>query len=302
MGFFKSLFKKKPKIEKIDLRRRFDLIARVGQGSMSKVWRAQDAMTGRIVAVKVLDLEKTRRFEARFAGLNKPSEGEIAVQLTHPHIVNTIETGYTLQGAQFLVMEFIQGISLSFLVEMQNEVMQENRLRFIVQIGDALDYLHKQHWIHRDICPRNVLLDHDYRVKLIDFGLVVPDTEPFRRPGNRTGSVSYMAPELIKRQPTDQRLDVFSFAVTCFEMYTNRFPWDATPGLTLEMVLQHINRPPINIRDLRPEIDSAVAETIMRGLAAHPDDRWPSMSAMLVPLRDARRRLDKVDEDEYEHV
>ena len=96
--------------------------------------------------------------------------------------------------------------------------MCENRLRFIIELGEAVAYFHKENWIHRDICPRNVLLDQDKRTKLIDFGLVVPNTPEFRQPGNRTGTVTYMAPELIKRQKTSQQIDVFSFAVTCYEM------------------------------------------------------------------------------------
>lgn len=306
MNFLKTLFHKKPKVAKVDLTRRFDFIGRVGQGSMSKVWRVRDAMTGKMLALKVLDMEKVRRFESRFVGLNKPTEGEIAIQLIHPNIVRTYEHGISTDGSQFMVMEFISGVSMSFLVEMQNEIMQRNRLRFIVQIGNALDYFHRQHWIHRDMCPRNVLLDVDYQVKLIDFGLVVPDTDDFRRPGNRTGTAHYMAPELIKRQQTDQRIDIFSFATGCYEMYAKRFPWDTTTGLSLEMVLHHINRPPKDIREFVPDIDENVADAIMKGLALHPDDRWQTTSDMLVPLREAQRRIegidDDVDDDEYEEL
>ena len=302
MKFLKSLFNRKPRVAKVDLTRRFDLIGRVGQGSMSKVWRVRDTMTGKMLALKVLDPVKTSRFEARFVGLNKPTEGEISIQLQHPNIVRTFECGISTEKQQFLVMEFVDGVSLSFLVEMQNEVMRKKRMQFVVDIGDALNYLHKQDWIHRDICPRNVLLDHDYQIKLIDFGLVVPNREEFRRPGNRTGTARYMAPELIKRLRTDQRIDIFSFSLTCYEMFTRRFPWDSS-GYTLEMVLQHINNPPRDIRSVVPGIDEKVAETIMKGMALHPDDRWQTMDEMLVPLRDAQRRLsvdDDEDDDGYE--
>ena len=120
MKFLWDLFRKKTKVELIDLTRRFDLIARVGQGSMSKVWRSTDTFTGQTVAVKVLDFEKTERFESRFVGLDKPSEGEIAVQLQHPNIVQTLEFGWTLDHEQFLVMEFVDGLSLSFLVDVHD--------------------------------------------------------------------------------------------------------------------------------------------------------------------------------------
>jgi eukaryotic-like serine/threonine-protein kinase len=290
MKFLKQLFARKSKIPRTDVTRRFDLIGRVGQGSMSKVWRARDTMTGRMVALKVLDLEKTRRLEARFTGLNKPTEGEVAVGLDHPHIVRTFEHGLTRQGEQFLVMEFIEGVGLSFLVDMQNELMRNNRLRLMIELGEAVQYFHQQNWIHRDICPRNVLVDQDNGIKLIDFGLVVPNTPPFRKPGNRTGTANYMAPELIKRLRTDQRIDIFSFSITCYEMFTKRYPWEA--GMTLDMAIQHINKPPTDIRDLVPDIDEQVAETIMRGLERDPNDRWPSMGRMLAPLREAQSRLE----------
>lgn len=296
MNFLKDLFRKKPKLRKTDLTRRFDLIARVGQGSMSKVWRASDTMTGKTVALKVLDPEKTMRFESRFIGLDKPTEGEIATQLIHPNIVKTYEHGITLDDEQFLVMEFIEGVGLGYLIEMQNEVMQENRLRFIIQIGQATEYFHKENWIHRDLCPRNVLIDRDNQVKLIDFGLVVPNTADFRRPGNRTGTPSYMAPELIKRQKTDQRIDVFSFAVSCYEMYAKQLPWEAAE--TFDMVLQHINRPPADIRQRVDDIDEQIADTIMRGLALTPKDRWPSITAMLLQFKKIEARFNGVEEPE----
>ena len=291
-NFLKNLFDKMSKVEKVDIARRFELLARVGQGSMSKVWRARDSMTGRMLAIKVLDKVKTERFESRFMGLKKPSEGEIAVSLQHPNIVKTIEFGITTTDEQYLMMDFVDGLSLSYLVDTQNEQMQDNCLNYIIQLGEAVDYLHKQNWIHRDLCPRNVMIDSDNTVKLIDFGLVVPNTPTFQKPGNRTGTANYMAPELIKRQRTDQRIDIFSFAVTAYEMYTKRLPWDVPDQETLDTVLQHINKPPKPIAALAPHIDPRVAVVIMKGLMTNPDDRWQSMAEMLIPLRKAHEEIE----------
>lgn len=290
MKFLKNLFENK-RVQKTDITKRFDLIGRVGQGSMSRVWRARDTLSGKIIALKVLDKEKTRKFEARFAAeLKKPSEGEIALMLRHPNIVRTYEWGITRDGEQFLVMEFVDGLGLSYLVDVQNETMQKHRLSFMIQLGEAIRYFHDQKWIHRDLCPRNVMVtDNDLQVKLIDFGLVVPNTPPFQAPGNRTGTANYMAPELIKRQRTDQRIDVFSFAVTCFEMFTKRYPWKAAESL--EMVLQHINSPPLDIREAVPGIDEQVAAAIMKGLRTDPKDRWPGIGPMLYQFREAQERL-----------
>lgn len=291
MNFLKKLFTRKRRIEKIDITKRFDLVGRVGQGSMSKVWRARDTLTGRTVALKILDQDKLERLEARFdPGLNKPTEGEIALSLAHPNIVQTYEYGITQDGEQFLVMEFIEGVGLSYLIDVQNELMKGHRLSFVIQLGEAISFFHHKNWIHRDICPRNVLVSPQNEIKLIDFGLVVPNIPAFQAPGNRTGTANYMAPELIKRQRTDQRIDIFSYAVTCYEMYTRRFPWEG--GETLEMVLQHINNPPDDIREFVSEIDEQVADTIMKGLQQYPPDRWATIDAMIEQFREAAERLE----------
>lgn len=284
LNFFQKLFQpKKPAVKKVDIAKRFELIGRIGQGSMSKVWRGRDLLTDKIVAIKVLDIVKTKRLESRFIGLNKPTEGEIALQLRHPHIVRTLEAGITTNDEQFLVMEFIDGVSLSYLIDTQNDVMKEHRIRFMIELGEAIEFFHQLNWIHRDICPRNVLIDRDHSVKLIDFGLVVPNTDAFKAPGNRTGTADYMAPELIKRQRTDQRIDVFSYAVTCYEMWAKRRPWDAAE--TLDAVVQHINVPPAPLRKFVPKMSKTVADTIMGGLALRPEDRWQTIGEMLAPFR-----------------
>ena len=288
LDYFKNMLQSTPKMEKQDITKRFQLVGRVGQGSMSKVWRAIDGRTGKTVALKVLDLEKTRRLESRFKAMKtrKLTEGEVAVMLKHPHIVKTYEWGLTTKNEQFLVMEFVEGVGLSFLIDMQNEIMLRNRLRFMIELGDAIDHFHHLNFIHRDICPRNVILDPEYSIKLIDFGLVVPNIPEYQAPGNRTGTANYMAPELIKRQHTDQRIDVFAFAVTCYEMFSKKLPWEAAE--TIDAVVQHINMPPENLQTYCPEIDPRISETIMKGLAVNPDDRWQSISAMTAPFREIR--------------
>jgi len=296
MKFLKNILKRGPRVKKVDLSKRFDLITRVGQGSMSKVWRATDRMTGRMVAVKVLDKAKLIRLERRFVGMQKPIEGEVAISLRHPNIVKTLEQGFTTNGEQYLVMEFVEGRGLSFYVDQQNDVMQANRLNFMIQLGGSLAYVHEQGWIHRDICPRNVVVADDLTLKLIDFGLTVPSTEEFQKPGNRTGTASYMAPELVMRQTTDQRIDVFSYAVSCYEMCAHAYPW--ATGDTLESVLEHVNKPAKPIEKFDPDIDDELAKVIMKGLTRYPDDRWQSTAKMVGALKKVRRRLEPVHADD----
>lgn len=300
MNFLNRFFSKEPKTPRVNIKQRFELIGRVGQGSMSKVWRARDSQSGRVVALKVLHKEKTLELESRFIGLNKPKEGEIAVQLNHPHIVKTFEHGLTNDNEQFLVMEFIEGYSLSFLVEAQNEDMRTNCLKYMIQLGEAIKHFHEENWIHRDICPRNILVSNDHELKLIDFGLVVPNTAPFLQPGNRTGTAAYMAPELIKRQKTSQKIDIFSYSVTCYEMLSKRLPWEAAE--TLDAVLQHINTPPENIQQLLPDLNPQVADAIMKGLELYPQDRWQTIEEMLEPLKAAFRVNQKLVESKTSSI
>ena len=215
MNLIKKFFERGPKRERIDIASRFELGNRLGQGSMSRCWKAHDTKLDMPVALKVLDSVRMQRFEARFIGLDKPSEGEIASTLVHPNIIRTYDFGWTSNDEHFLVMEYVTGVSLSLLVELQNATMKKNRLSYMIQIGAGLSHFHQQNWIHRDLCPRNVLITDDNVIKLIDFGLAVPNTSDFQKPGNRTGTAAYMAPELIKRQRTDQRIDIFSYATKC---------------------------------------------------------------------------------------
>jgi serine/threonine protein kinase len=211
------------------------------------------------------------------------------MQLRHPNIARTLEHGITFEGEQFLVMEFIEGVSLTFLIEAQNEQMQKHRLTYIIQMGEALEYFHQKNWIHRDLCPRNLMVSKDNQLMLIDFGLVVPNTPAFQAPGNRTGTANYMAPELIKRARTDQRIDIFSYAITCYEMYTKRHPWEG--GKTMEMAAQRLNTAPTDIREFTKQIDDQVADAIMRGVETSPADRWQRISDMLKEFRAAETRL-----------
>src|SRR5579862_9258499 len=156
----KKLFagKSKGKLPIINVEKRFDLLGRTGQGSMSKAWRARDRDTGRLVFLKLLDKQKTAKFEARFPGLKRPKEGTICMELRHENIVKTYEHGLTTEGEQYLVQELIEGMGLNFLVETNSPALPKQRISILAQLADALGYLHKAGYLHRDICPRNVMV------------------------------------------------------------------------------------------------------------------------------------------------
>src|SRR5262249_6822456 len=209
-GKGKAKLPPRPKLKKIDVEKRFDIMGRTGQGSMSKVFKARDRELGRTVCLKLLDKKKTADFDARFTGLGllKPFEGAICTALRHKNIVQTFEYGITRQGEQYLVMELIDGDGLNLLVETRSPYLNGRRIDLLAQGCDALEYIHGQRFLHRDICPRNMMVTREGVLKMIDFGLTIPYTPEFCKPGNRTGTTNYLAPELIKRSSTDHRVDL----------------------------------------------------------------------------------------------
>ena len=280
MGILKNLFQRKKPVEtRINLDSRFELISKMGMGTMSDVWKATDRQKQDFVALKIIDPIKLKQVVSRFPPGSLPSEGEVATSLKHAHIVKTFEYGMNTKDEPFLVMEYVQGYGLLQFVEMQNKSMKQHCLNWMIQIGNALQYFHEQNWIHRDLCPKNILVDNSGKIKLIDFGLVVPNTPMFQAPGNRTGTADYMAPELVKRQRTDQRIDVYSYAVTCFQMCTNKLPFPQ--GQNMETIVKNLNRAPRNIRDLAPNLSEEIATVIMRGLEKRPEDRWQTAKQMV---------------------
>ena len=161
-----------------------------------------------------------------------------------------------------------------------------NQLDLLRQAADATLAVHRAGYIHRDICPRNFVVAPDGQsLKLIDFGLSVPNTAPFRRPGNRTGTPRYMAPEVIRRRPTDHRLDIFSFGVTAYEMMTCESPWPRLET-TGKAAMDH-DKPTLPITERRPNIDPQLAEAIHCCLQPDPDQRPESMEKFLRMIRDA---------------
>ena len=264
---------------KLNVKSRFELLREAISGTMSKVYMARDRKEDRIVALKILDPEKTAFLEGRFKGLKKPTEGEIAVQFEHPYIVKTYEHGLTTDGSQYLVMEYLRGAGLNSVLVMRDDPLAGRRLSLIRQAAEALKAVHEAGYIHRDVCPRNLLFTDDGQVmKLTDFGLTVPSKGAFLLPGNRTGTPNYMAPELVRRRSTSQTLDVFAFGVTIYEMCTGELPWMS--GDTGQAAMTH-DTAPTPIKSYRPQIHPTLAGAIHDCLIADPSKRCVSMEAFL---------------------
>jgi serine/threonine-protein kinase len=279
LGNFKTLFGS----SKVNVATRFELLREAISGTMSTFHMARDRKTNQIVGLKILDRKKTEALEARFVGIEKPREGEIAISLEHPNIVKTFEHGLTTAGEQYLVMEFLDGPGLNSLIVARSPLLEGRRMPLIRQAAEALAAVHRAGYIHRDVCPRNFVVDKACTsLKLIDFGLSVPATPPFMQPGNRTGTANYMAPEVVRRRPTSQKLDIFAFGVTIYELCAFELPWPRGAG---KEAMTHGSQEPTDIRKFCPLIDQRLERAISACLEPSPEDRPASMEDFLKRIK-----------------
>jgi serine/threonine-protein kinase len=269
---------------KVDIAGRYEIMRDAVSGTMSNFHMARDRRTDQIVGLKILDKQKTQQLEQRFRGLKKPSEGEIATSIHHPRVVKTFEHGMTVDGEQFIVMEFLDGPGLNSLIIGRDKRLDGQRVALMRQAAEALDAVHKAGYIHRDVCPRNFVCTPDAAsLKLIDFGLSVPAKPEFMQPGIRTGTPNYMAPEVVRRKKTDQRLDIFAFGVSMYELFTFELPWQrGSDGLA---AMSHGQTAPPPLEKYRRTIHPTLSASILKCIAADPDERFPSLEEFLKSIR-----------------
>lgn len=272
---------------KIDVAGRFARERTAATGTMAHFFVAKDNQRNdQLVGVKILDIEKVELFEGRFKGLGKPNEGQIAMSMKHPKVVETYEVGTTTKGQPILIMEYISGPSMqNIIVKKQEHHVQGKRIKLIRDMAEALKYVHTRDFIHRDICPRNFICEPNVTgVKLIDFGLTVPATPPFMAPGNRTGTPLYMSPEIVRRRATDKRVDIFSLGVTFYCLCSFEHPWqgDEVNG---RAALYHDTTPPVDLMERCPNIDPRLSKAIMNALNPKVDERTQSIDHFIQAIR-----------------
>ena len=280
-GFFKSLLDG----GRVDVGRRYEILRDAVSGTMSNFHMARDRRTDQIVGLKILDKGKTEQLEMRFRGLDKPSEGQIASQFNHPRIVATLAYGLTTKGEQFVVMEYLDGPGLNSLIVGRSPLLDGHRLALMNQAAEALMVVHEAGYIHRDVCPRNFVCSKDATsLKLIDFGLSVPARKEFMQPGIRTGTPNYMAPEVVRRKPTDHRLDIFAFGVSMYEMFAFELPWARGSGDGLS-AMGHGVAAPTPLEKYYPKIHPTLRAAILKCMEPEPEQRFASMKQFINAIR-----------------
>lgn len=263
---------------------RYEITELIGIGGMAEVYKANDLLEKRTVAVKILKNEYANNddFVRRFRNESKA----IAV-LSHPNIVRIYDVGFS-DKIQFIVMEYIDGITLKEFMEQQGVLRWKDSVHFIIQILRALQHAHDRGIVHRDIKPQNIMLFPDGTIKVMDFGIARFAREEGKTISDKAiGSVHYISPEQARGDVTDEKTDIYSVGVMLYEMLTGVKPFDAdTPIAVALMHMQTPAKPPRSINDTIPK---GLESIVMRAIQKDPLKRYQSASAMIKDIEEFKR-------------
>ncbi|MCG8553847.1 MAG: serine/threonine protein kinase [Proteobacteria bacterium] len=276
------------------IRGRYRILEPLASGGMAQVYRAEQRPSGPMVAVKVHQGSEqsperdpsVQRFVAEAATLAK---------LHEPHTVRVLDYGQHTPGLCFIVMELIEGRTLSEILQQEGALDAQRALRIAIQIARALREAHAIGVIHRDLKPSNIIMtqrghERDF-VKVVDFGLSKDLNQPLDLTATGTfyGAPPYISPEQVSGTDQDQRLDIYSLGIILYQMFSGRVPFDYPKALDTLMAHMEKPVPPLTIHGQpAPELLSAL---VLRCLAKTPDGRWPSMQHLLPELERALQDL-----------
>jgi serine/threonine protein kinase/tetratricopeptide (TPR) repeat protein len=273
----------------------YDVLADLGAGGMGMVYLAHDTRLDRDVAIKVLPTDRPLSETAR---RRFQREAMAASALNHPNIITIYEVN-SEGGTEFIVMEYVRGVTLSSALKKRRLAFSE-AIRYCIQIADALTKAHAAGIIHRDLKPGNIMVTEDGLVKVLDFGLAKFDpamatgdgetsdaeaTNQFTltQPGAVTGTVAYMSPEQARGERVDARSDIFSFGIVMFEMFSGHLPFTGPNSIALLHNL-HFS-PPRDLTQLRPDVPKALVALISRMLEKKTEKRIQTMAEVGSELR-----------------
>jgi tetratricopeptide (TPR) repeat protein len=268
---------------------RYIVREKIGRGGMGAVWRAEDLELDRPVALKRLHADADREARARLV-----REARAAAQLQHPNVVAVYEVSEA-EGEPFLAMELVEGETFAGWLRTPRPWHQI--VDMLVQAGRGLAAAHARGLVHRDFKPENVLIDHEGRARVVDFGLARAGDTPvpkfahagalvaLTQTGVIAGTPAYLAPELVEGAPPDERSDQYAFAITCFEALHGMHPF---VGASADVIWAEMAAG--RIRDGRRDVPARLDRLARRGLAVDPAARWPSVAALVDALAARRRR------------
>ncbi len=266
---------------------RYEVLAKIGAGGMSDVYKAKDHVLGRFVAIKVLKTEfsEDTGFVSKFR-----TEAQSAAGLEHPNIVNIYDVG-SEEGMYYIVMEYIEGVTLKTYIEKKGQLSYKEAISIAIQVGRGIEAAHNKNIIHRDIKPQNIMISTDGKVKVTDFGIA-------RAASSNTihsdvmGSVHYSSPEQARNGYVDNKSDLYSLGIVMYEMVTGRVPFDGDTAVAV--AIQHLQEDMTSPSTYAPELPISLEKIILKCTQKSPDRRYQTMADLLVDLK---RALIHPDED-----
>ncbi len=278
----------------------YELVGTLGAGGMGEVHRAHDTRLGRDVALKVLP-EEVASSPERLARFER--EARIVASLNHPNIV-TLHSIEEAAGVRFLTMELVEGRNLADLI-VPGGLPLAQVLDLMIPLADSLGAAHEKGVVHRDLKPANVMVTHEGRVKVLDFGvakLMTAEASATRTgsddmsstlstAGEMVGTVSYMAPEQIFGEAVDARTDLFSLGILIFELLTGKRPFGGKSLWEVAAAIMREDPPPLT--SVRPEVPADLERVVSRCLEKQPEDRFQSAGELASEVRAIQRTLER---------
>lgn len=263
---------------------RYEIHDLIGVGGMAYVYRAYDRMEDRWVAIKILKEEFSNNsdFLRRFR-----NEAKAITLLSHPNIVEVYDVSFGDQ-LQYIVMEYIDGITLKQYIEQEGAIRWNEALHFTLQILMALEHAHEKGIIHRDIKPQNIMLLQDGTIKVADFGIArFLQSETQTMTDKAIGSVHYIAPEQARGDYITDKADIYSVGVMLYEMITGKLPFVADNAVSV--ALMQLQAKPVMPREINPALPRGLEQITMKAMEKNPVDRFQSAGEMLEDIEKFRR-------------
>lgn len=272
---------------------RYELLELIGVGGMADIYKARDLVEDKIVAAKILknELAESEDFLRRFR-----NESKAIALLSHPNIVKIFDVGF--DKVQFIVMEYIDGITLTEYIERQGILKWRDVLHFITQILRALQHAHDRGIVHRDIKSQNVMLLTDGTIKVMDFGIARFNRETDKTISEKAiGSVHYISPEQAKGEATDEKSDIYSVGVMLYEMLTGRKPFDGENPVSI--ALMHMQTQPKKPAEINSSIPDGLEEITLKAMQKEPIKRYQTAGEMINDIDEFKKNPSIVFEYKY---
>lgn len=273
---------------------RYEITELIGVGGMANVYKADDIVEDRVVAIKILkdEFSKNGEFLRRFK-----NESKAIALLSHPNIVRVLDVNFG-DRIQYIVMEYISGITLKEYIEQQGVLKWKEAVHFTVQVLRALQHAHDNGIVHRDVKPQNIMLLQDGTIKVMDFGIA-----RFARSDNKTltdkaiGSVHYISPEQARGGKIDEKTDIYSVGVMMFEMLTGQLPFEADSAVSV--AIMQMQAQPKRPREINETIPEGLEEIVIRAMQKDPSKRYQSAAEMLRDIDEFKRNPSILFEYKY---